>query len=82
MKGRANIIIVAFLFGMGIGLLLVYLGWQIYKGNTKYYQLLYGQVLGKKNKDNYISKNHKRFGILYIMLGIIVDAIILWFQFN
>ena len=52
--------------------MLIYLGWQIYSGNTKYYQLLYGQVLGKKDKDEYIAKHHQSFGILYIVVGIVI----------
>ena len=74
--------IAAFVLGIGIGLLLIYLGWQIRRGNTKYYQLLYGQVLGKRHKDEYISKHHHLFGTLYIVIGIIVIAIILCCQFH
>lgn len=76
------LLVVAFLLGIGIGILLIYLGWQIYSGNTKYYQLLYGQVLGKKDKDEYIAKHHQSFGILYIVVGIVIDVAFLLFQFK
>ena len=76
------LLVVAFLLGIGIGILLIYLGWQIYSGNTKYYQLPYGQVLGKKDKDEYIAKHHQSFGILYIVVGIVIDVAFLLFQFK
>ncbi|MCI1974720.1 MAG: hypothetical protein LKJ51_02210 [Limosilactobacillus sp.] len=61
---------------------IIYAGLQIYKGNSAYFQLLYGQLLSKKDKDNYIKLHHRALGLLYIGIGIIVVIILTFFQFK
>ncbi len=74
--------LVAYLVFLLIALGIIYIGFQIYKGNSAYFQLLYGQLLNKKDKDNYIKLHHRALGLLYIGIGIITVIILTFFQFK
>ena len=63
-------------FNMCNSIIFFWFGWEIYRGNKKFYRLIAGNIFGDNNDS--VEKHHKGLGIFYLCFGVLVLTMIFW----